>query len=184
MNSMLRTATRAGVRAGAAVAVAAVLAGGALAGCTTQGPTPTTPTAGATSAAPTTAAVPTGEGAVGEQEQAVAAALVAYQTAVAGGDYVLACSQMTTDAAVRLVGAVQAAGNPVPGCVEAMAAVLGQPGAAEAAIEAANSITVTDVTIEGLTATIRWSSTRQGVPRTDDLVLQQIDLQWRLAGPA
>jgi hypothetical protein len=91
---------------------------------------------------------------------------------------------MTTDAAVRLVGAVQAAGNPVPGCVEAMAAVLGQPGAAEAAIEAANSITVTDVTIEGLTATIRWSSTRQGVPRTDDLVLQQIDLQWRLAGPA
>ena len=74
--------------------------------------------------------------------------------------------------------------TPVPGCAEALRVVVTQPGAADAAIEAASSITVTDVTIEGLSATVRWSSTRQGVARTDGLTLQQIDGQWRLAGPA
>ncbi len=168
---------------------AAVLVAGALAGCTVLGSTTGTPAAAPTTAGPTTTPAP--EGPVGNTEVAVAAALSAYQRAVAVGDYVLACSQMTAESAARLVTAVRAGSGlgagaeaVVPGCVEAMGAVLAQPGAAEAAIEAANTVTVTDVTVQGLTATVRWTSTRQGVPRTDALTLQQVDLQWRLAGTA
>lgn len=165
-------------RAAAAAVLAAAL--GAPAGCTSGAAPATTP---APTTAPTTAPAPAGDGAVGPDEQAVAAALTTYQRAVAGGDFVLACSQMTAEGTGRLVAAVQRIA-PAPTCVEAMAAVLGQAGAAEAAVEAANSITVTDVEIDGLSATVRWTSTRQGVPREDALTLQQVDLQWRLAGPA
>jgi hypothetical protein len=160
-------------------AAAAVLAA-ALAGCTSGAAPTTTP---APTTAPTTSAAPAGDGAVGPAEQTVAAALTTYQRAVAGGDFVLACSQMTAEAAGQLVAAVQRIA-PAPSCVEAMTAVLGQTGAAEAAVEAANTITVTDVEIDDLSATVRWTSTRQGVLREDALGLQQVDQQWRLAGPA
>jgi hypothetical protein len=182
MRGFRSTATR----ATALAAVAAALGAGALAGCTAPG-TAATATASSTSvASPTTTAVPAGEGAVGPDEQAVAAVLRTYQQAIAGSDYVLACQLMTLESAVQLTVAVQAAAAPAPvaDCPQALAAVVGQPGAIDAAVEAANTVTVTDVTIEGLSATVRWSSTRQGVPRTDGVALQQVDGQWRVAGPA
>jgi hypothetical protein len=138
-------------------------------------------TAATRGAAPTTAA---GDGAVGPAEQAVADVLQSYQDAVAAGDFALACTQMTVESATALVGAVQGAGALAPTCPEALAAVVGQPGATQAAIEAANSIVIDDVSVAGLSATIRWTSTRQGVPRSDALSMQSVDGQWRLAGPA
>jgi hypothetical protein len=132
----------------------------------------------------TTAAPAAGDGPVGAEEEAVADALRTYHGAVAAGDFALACTQMTVESATALVGAVQGAGAPAPSCPEALAAVIAQPGAAQAAIEAADSVVVDDVTVEGLSATIRWTSTRQGVPRTDALSMQSVDGQWRLAGPA
>ena len=167
---------------------------GVLGGCTAAVPATggaSTPSIGSAVSAPGTTAVlaptPTtaaGDGPVGAEEEAVAGALRAYHGAVAAGDFVLACTQMTVESATALVGAVQGAGAPAPSCPEALAAVIAQPGAAQAAIEAANSIVVDDVTVEGLSATIRWTSTRQGVPRTDALSMQSVDGQWRLAGPA
>lgn len=182
MSSIRSTATRATVLAGIAVALGA----GALSGCTATGGAPTATTSSTTAPSSTAAAAPAGEGAVGPDEQAVAAVLRTYQQAIAGGDYLLACQLMTPESAGQFTGAVQAAAAPapVPDCVEAFRTVLAQPGAVDAAAEAASTVTVTDVEIEGLSATVRWSSKRQGVARTDGLTLQQIDGQWRVAGPA
>lgn len=196
MGSIRSTARITTARVVAAVAAAA-MAGGVLAGCTVPGAgTPAAasaaPTAagstgasGSTGAARTTTTAPAG--AVGAEELAVATALQTYQSAVASGNYTLACSLMTVESSARLVSSVQAGagvGAVVPGCVQALEAVLTQPEAVAAAVEAASSITVTDVTIEGMSATVRWTSTRQGVPRTDTLSLQKVNLQWLVAGPA
>jgi hypothetical protein len=167
---------------------------GVLGGCTATAPATggaSSPSIGSAVSAPATTggAAPTtaaGDGAVGPAEQAVADALQGYQDAVASGNFALACAQMTVESATALVGAVQGAGALAPTCPEALALVVGQPGAVQAAIEAANSIVVDDVTISanGLSATIRWTSTRQRVPRSDALSMQSVDGQWRLAGPA
>lgn len=167
-------------------AVAAVLAA-ALAACTAGGtgapasPASAAPTAGTATGAPTTTP---GPGAVGPEEAAVEAALRAYQQAVATQDWPIACSLTAPETSVQLVAAVQAGGGQVATCEEALAAVFGQPGAAETAVEAAGSTVVQDVTVAGLNATIHWTSDRQGQGRTDGATLQLIDGQWRLAGTA
>jgi hypothetical protein len=172
-------------------AVAAALLVGALAACSTAGsgapaaPASAGPTAGAATAGgaavPSTTAAP---GAVGPEEAAVEAALRAYQQAIATGDWPIACSLNAPETSVALVAAVQASGGQVGTCEEALAAVFGQPGAAETAVEAAGSTVVEDVVVEGLNATISWTSMRQGQPRTDAVTMQLIDGQWRLAGTA
>ncbi|MBC8092886.1 MAG: hypothetical protein H7Y15_13295, partial [Pseudonocardia sp.] len=126
----------------------------------------------------------TGEGAVGPEEAAVEAALRDYQGALAVGDFVRACGLNSPESSVQLVQAVQAGGGQVGTCEEALTAVLTQPGAADAAAEAAASTTVDDVVVEGLNATISWTSMRQGRPRSDSVRLQSIDGVWRLAGTA
>ncbi|QJY48626.1 hypothetical protein [Pseudonocardia broussonetiae] len=165
-------------------AAAAVLVA-ALAACTAGGTgAPASPTSAAPTAAtgaPTTTPAP---GAVGPEEAAVAAALGAYQTALATQDWPTACSLTAPETSVQLVAAVQGGGGQVVTCEEALAAVFGQPGAADTAIEAVTSTRVQDVTITGLNATIRWTSERQGQERTDGAALQFIDGQWRLAGTA
>jgi hypothetical protein len=133
--------------------------------------------------APSTVPAPV-EAALGPEEQRVAGALRTYLTAVAAGDFAGACGQLTVESAQALVTAVQRAGGAVPGCPEALGAVLVQPGAAQTAIDAASTTTVQEVTIDGFTATVRWSSTQRGAPRTDAVALQSVAGQWRLAGPA
>lgn len=171
------------------VVAAAVLAC-ALAACSAGGTgAPASPSAGPTAGAATAggAAAPTTtapQGAVGTEEAAVEAALRAYQQAIATGDWPIACSLNAPETSVALVAAVQAAGGQVGTCEEALAAVFGQPGAAETAVEAAGTTVVEDVTVEGLNATISWTSMRQGQPRDDAATMQLIDGQWRLAGTA
>ncbi len=133
--------------------------------------------------APSTVPAPV-EAALGPEEQRVAGALRSYLAAVAAGDFAGACGQLTVESAQALVTAVQRAGGAVPGCPEALGAVLVQPGAAQTAIDAASTTTVQEVTIDGFTATVRWSSTQRGAPRTDAVALQSVAGQWRLAGPA
>lgn len=172
-----------------ALAVAALA--GVLAGCTAGGtgagsPTAAPPTSAATTGSATTSAPPTGtgEGAVGPEEQAVELALRTYQGALAGGDYVGACSLMAVEAHTQLVSAVQAGGGQVADCPQALAAVFGQIGVPGAAAEAQSTTTVTDVTVEGLNATITWTSMRQGEPRTDSAALQSVSGRWVMAGAA
>lgn len=182
----------------AALLVGSVLVGAAaLAGCST-GPAagaPATPssapgTAGAataTGAVPptsTTTAIGSGKGAVGSEEALVEAALRDYQNALATGDFVRACLLNSPESSVALITAVQAGGGQVGTCEEALAAVFTQPGAAAAAAEAAASTTVDDIVIDGLNATVSWTSMRQGQARTDGARLQVIDGAWRLAGAA
>lgn len=165
---------------------------GVLAGCTVTPAGPGTasstsvaapaPTPTSAGASPTSTAA--GEGAVGPTEQAVADALRAYQATVAANDFPGACGQMTVEAAKALMDAVQATGAVAPGCPEALGLVIAQPGAQEAAIEAANSIVVDDVVVAGFTATITWTTRRQGVERTDSARVQSVDGRWLLAGPA
>jgi hypothetical protein len=172
------------------VVAAAVLAG-VLAACSAGGagapaaPSSAGPTAGAATAGGATAPSTTApQGAVGTEEAAVEAALRAYQQAIATGDWPIACSLNAPEASVALVVAVQAGGGQVGTCEEALAAVFGQPGAAETAVEAAGSTVVEDVTVEGLNATVSWTSVRQGQTRSDAATMQLIDGQWRLAGTA
>ncbi|GAA3234034.1 hypothetical protein GCM10017691_30190 [Pseudonocardia petroleophila] len=168
-------------------AVAAAALAALLTACSTGGteapadPTPAAPTAGAATAAPTATR---GPGAVGPEEAAVEAALRAYQQAIATQDWPIACSLNAPETSAQLVAAVQAGGGQAGTCEEALAAVFGQPGAAETAVEAASSTVVDDVVVQGLNATIRWTSTRQGQSRTDGATMQLIDGQWRLAGTA
>ncbi|MDN5930664.1 MAG: hypothetical protein L0I24_06325 [Pseudonocardia sp.] len=169
------------------VVAAAVLAC-ALAACSAGG-APASPSAGPTAGAATAggAAAPTTtmpQGAVGTEEAAVEAALRAYQQAIATGDWPIACTLNAPETSAALVAAVQAGGGQVGTCEEALAAVFGQPGAAETAVEAAGTTVVEDVTVEGLNATISWTSMRQGQPRSDAATMQLIDGQWRLAGTA
>ncbi|GAA2538264.1 hypothetical protein [Pseudonocardia hydrocarbonoxydans] len=169
-------------------AVAAAALAALLAGCSAGGPdapaqpSPAAPTSGA--AAPGTPSATAAPGAVGPEEAAVEAALRAYQQAIATQDWPIACALNAPETSAQLVAAVQAGGAQVGTCEEALAAVFGQPGAAEAAVEAAGSTSVEDVTVSGLNATIRWTSTRQGRARSDGATLQLIDGQWRLAGTA
>jgi hypothetical protein len=131
--------------------------------------------------APTTAAAET---LLGPEEQRVAEALRTYLNAVATGDFAGACGQLTVESAGALATAVQTAGGAAPGCPEALSAVLLQSGAAQTAIDAASTTAVEEVTVDGLTATVRWRSVQRGVPRTDAVTMQSVDGQWRLAGPA
>lgn len=138
-----------------------------------------------TTAAPTSTPTPSttpGPGPVGADETAVAAALAAYQRALGAGDVVGACGLHTTETTVALIGSVQAAGTPVTSCEQALTAVLGQPGAQDAAAEAATTTTVQNVTVDDLNATITWTSQRQGQSRTDEAAMQLIDGLWRVAG--
>lgn len=165
-------------------AAAAVLVA-ALAACTAGGTgAPASPTSAAPTAATGAPTTTPGPGAVGPEEAAVEAALRAYQQAVATQDWPIACSLTAPETSVQLVAGVQAGGGQVATCEEALAAVFGQPGAAETAVEAAGSTVVQDVTVSGLNATIRWTSERQGRSRADGATLQLIDGQWRLAGTA
>lgn len=171
-------------RAGALLAGAAVLVG-ALAGCTAG--TGTTP-APSTGAAPTTTPAPAGP--ENADETTVARVVEDFQNAMASGDFAGACGAFTDEAAAQLVATVNAATPPVDpaapplDCPTALGRVLGQTGAPEAATEAAASLRVTDVTIDGLTATVRWTSTREQVVRQDAVRLQSVAGFWRVAGPA
>lgn len=171
--------------AAAAAALAAVLAACSAGGTDTPAaPSSAAPTSDANTpggGAPSATAAP---GAVGPEEAAVEAALRAYQQAIATQDWPIACALNAPETSAQLVAAVQAGGGQVGTCEEALAAVFGQPGAAEAAVEAAGSTSVEDVTVSGLNATIRWTSTRQGRTRADGATMQLIDGQWRLAGTA
>lgn len=174
----------------AAAAIAGVLAGcsagGTEPGTDTPSTGPATTGAATASGSGTPSAPPTGtgEGAVGPDEQAVEVVLRAYQGAIASGDFGTACSLNTAESSGQLVAAVQAGGGQVGTCEEALFAVFSQPGAAGTAAEAATTTAVDGVAIEGLNATITWTSTRQGQPRTDSVALQSVDGQWRLAGTA
>ncbi|WP_300015475.1 hypothetical protein [Pseudonocardia sp.] len=178
-------------------ALAVVALVGALTGCTagvdgaaspSTGPATTaTATATATgsgSGTPSVTPSSSGAGAVGPEEQRIATVLRAYQGAVASGDYATACRLSTSEASAQLVAAVVAGGGQATGCEQAMTAVFSQDGAAGAAAEAASTTTVEDVTIDRFNATITWTSTRQGEPRTDSAALQSVNGQWLLAGAA
>jgi hypothetical protein len=170
----------------AVVAFAGVLAGCTVGGTGTAAPTtaPTTSAAPSGSAAPSVPPTGTGGGAAGPEEQAVEATLRTYQGAIAGGDYAGACSLTSVEASAQLVAAVQAGGGQVADCPQALAAVFSQIGAPGAAAEAASTTMVSDVTVEGLNATITWTSTRQGEPRTDSATLQSVGGRWLIAGGA
>jgi hypothetical protein len=205
----LRPARRAAGPVPAVAVLVGVLVGvvvGGLVGCTAAAPpaapAPPTPAAAGTATpgigsavsapatapttgpgAPSTEPAPV-EAALGPEEQRVAGALRTYLDAVAAGDFAGACAQLTVESAQALVTAVQQAGGAAPGCPEALGAVLVQPGAAQTAIDAASTTAVQEVVIDGFTATVRWSSTQRGAPRTDAVALQSVAGQWLLAGPA
>lgn len=178
------------MRTAAAVAtlvltVAAVGTACAVGGTGPAADAPSSAAPGATSgptADPSASAPSSTESAASPAELDVEAALRAYQTALASGDVAAACGLNTPETSVQLVAAVQAAGGQVGTCEEALTAVLAQPGARETAAEAASTTEVRDVVVEGLSATITWSSQRQGQTRTDEAVLQSVGGQWRLAG--
>lgn len=175
------------------IAVAAlVLAGAAavLAGCTASGAPGTGP---ATSIAPTSSAgasgaatgggEPTaGGGAVGPIEASVEAALREYQAAIAGGDFATACARNAPETSAQLIELVNAQGAAIATCEEAFALVFAQPGAFEAARESADTTTVDDVTVEGETAIISWTSQVQGEPSTVRNTLRAVDGQWLIVG--
>jgi len=172
-------------------AAAAVLLAGVLAACSAGGTDPAAtpsspgPTAGAaTAGGAVTPSTTPAQGAAGPEEAAVAAALRSYQESIANADWPLACTLNTTEASAQLVAAVKAGGGQVGTCEEALGAVFGQPGALETAMEALNSTVVDEVTVEGLNATIFWTSQRQGQPRSDGATMQLVDGAWRLAGTA
>lgn len=176
------------MRTAAAVATVVLVVAGVGAACSVGGTEPAAPpptadapaardASASSSAAPTTSA-----GATGAEEVKVEAALRAYQTALSTGDFVSACRLNAPEASAQLVAAVRAAGAQVGTCEEALTAVFGQPGARETAAEAAASTTVQDVVVDGLNATITWTSQRQGQTRSDEATLQSIGGQWRLAG--
>lgn len=172
----IRTAAAAAllVLAVAGVGTACSVGGGETTGVATTTATPSDPTAAATTTP--------GEGPVGPEETAVAAALAAYQGALAAGDVAAACRLHTPETGVALIAAVAGAGTPVTTCEQALTAILGQPGAREAATEAAATTTVREVAVDGLNATVSWTSQRQGQERTDEATLQSIDGLWRVAG--
>ncbi len=180
----IRCAAMKSIRTAAAAATVVLIVAGVGAACSVGG--------GETSGVATSTAAPTGsttaptatagEGPVGPEEAAVAAALASYQRALAAGDLAGACRLQTPETGTALIMAVQATGNQVTTCEDALGAVLAQPGARETAMEAATTTTVQEVTVDGLNATITWTSQRQGQSRTDDVTLQSIDGLWRVAG--
>ncbi|MDN5749810.1 MAG: hypothetical protein L0H64_15030 [Pseudonocardia sp.] len=173
------------MRSAAAVATLVLAVVGVGTACSVDGTEPAAdaPASAAPGATTDAATSPTeAEGAVGAEELAVEAALRAYQAALATGDVATACGLNAPETSVQLVAAVLAAGGQVGTCEEALGAVLAQPGARETATEAASTTTVQDVVVEGLDATITWTSQRQGQTRTDEAALQSIAGQWRLVG--
>jgi hypothetical protein len=170
----------------AVAALAGVLAGCTVGGTGTGSPTTSPATRGTATAtgSGTPSAVPTGsgDGAVGPDEVAVETTLREYQGALATGGYPIACSLYTAEARAQLVTAVQADGAPVQTCEDALITVFSQADVPATAAEAAATIAVLDVVVEGFSATITWTSNRQGVPRTDTATLQSVDGRWLLAG--
>lgn len=180
--------------AASSLVAATLVAGlaGALGACTPGSPAEpaTAPSSAAESsaeegqgAADSGAEAPAG-GVAGPEEEVVVAALRSYQQALATGDFGTACALSTADAQARVLAEVQAGGGQAADCPQALAAVFAQPGAPELATESAASTVVRDVEIQGLNATVSWTSTVRGQARTDGAALQFVEGQWRLVSAA
>ena len=168
----------------AVAALAGVLAGCTVGGTGTSGPA----TSGAATAtgAGTPAAGPTGtgDGVVGPDDGGDEPAQRHNQDALPTPAYPTACMLYTPEANAQLIAAVQADGAQVLTCEDALVTVFSQAGVPATAAEAAATMVVDDVLVEGLSATITWTSSRQGEPRTDTVALQLVGGRWLLAGAA
>lgn len=114
---------------------------------------------------------------------AIEKVLEEYDAAVLARDFATACSLLVPEAGPALVDAVNAGGGMVTTCEQAYAAAYAGAYAARQLDEAARSLTISDVTVAGDTASVTFSSEIDG-QKLDGLThkMRRADGRWQILG--
>lgn len=121
--------------------------------------------------------------AAGDDEAAVRDAFTEYNQALAASDTATVCALSAPETVDTLVAAVsQQLGQEVGGCEDAFGLVFSTPGAAELARQTAGSSEIQDVTVDGDTATVNWTTDVQGQQAAQSNNMRRIDGRWLLGG--
>ena len=104
-----------------------------------------------------------------------------YAQALLTRDFPGACSRLTDDAAKALVADLNTKNIPAQTCDQAYAALYATD-AAKTLDESNRTVQVTDVTVDGATATLTYTGSLKGKPLPPQTVrLQQVAGSWRIA---
>ena len=156
--------TRRTAAAGALLAVVLVAPLTSCSGATTDSPAPAAP------------------GASSPEAEAVRATFTGYTGALLSRDFTGACAALTDQAAKALVDGINTKGIPARTCDQAYAALYTVPEAAQKLDESNRTVQITDVTVNGASATLTYTGTVAGRPVPPQTIrAEQGPAGWRIA---
>lgn len=123
-------------------------------------------------------------GCAGDPRAEIDTAFRGYYTALLARDFPTACGYNTPEATAFLLQTLTTQGVRAGDCEGAFGAIFGQPASAAVFDTIARTVQIDDVQVDGGDATITYTSTVDGEPRTASVPMSRVDGGWKFVAPA
>jgi hypothetical protein len=122
-------------------------------------------------------------GCAGDPSQEIETAFKGYYTALLARDFPAACGYNSPEATSVFLQTLATQGIRAGSCEEALGAVFEQPGSADVTDTISRTAKIDDIEVDGNDATVTYTATVDGEPRTASVPMSNIDGEWKRVAP-